>query len=142
MVVDITHLSTTRQKEIWADFGKHGPIWYPPEDVKICVHPLRKGDALIMWPGTIHAPMTPTRCLMLGYLGYHKKLIGRSFEVIEFLLKHPDCTNEELPDYSLEIIPQILAAVENNPEEHGVSDLKSFRLTCLPDGPQQGTTTK
>jgi hypothetical protein len=56
--------------------------------------------------------------------------MGPNPEIIDFLLKHPDCTNEELPDYSLEIIPQILAAVENNPEEHGVSDLESFRRIC------------
>ncbi|KAM3066483.1 hypothetical protein ACMFMG_011981 [Clarireedia jacksonii] len=131
-VADIAHLSTKRQKEIWADFGEHGPIWYPPDDVKIRVHPLRKGDALIMWPGTIHAPMTPTPCLMSGYLGYHKKMIGRSFEVIDFLLKHPNCTNEDVPGYSSEIIPHILAAVEESPEDYGVSesDLHSFRRVC------------
>ncbi|KAJ8066789.1 hypothetical protein OCU04_004177 [Sclerotinia nivalis] len=60
------HLDKERQKEIWLDFGRSGAGWCPPLDVKIMVYELQSGDIMLMMPGAIHTPMTPTPCLLFG----------------------------------------------------------------------------
>jgi hypothetical protein len=59
------------------------------------------------WARTIHAPMTPTSSLMSGYMCDYSRLMGRSFDVIEFPFKHFWYTSEPLPKQDLQIIPLI-----------------------------------
>lgn len=129
-IAEIRHLSQERQKAVWEDFGRSGAAWQPPPDVKIMIYELQPNDALLMMPGTIHAPMSPTPCLLSGMIYYHKKLLARSFEVIDFLNRYPDGTNEDLPTQCLDIIPIILNLVQEEPETYGISDLNNFERIC------------
>jgi hypothetical protein len=56
---------------------------------------LRKGDLLIMPPGTVHAPLSLTNVVMHGFHVWCTRTMVRTARCALLDLKYPTCTNEE-----------------------------------------------
>lgn len=133
-VARIDHLTEDQQEAALADFAEERELWIPKDPVRIIVIALVRGDTLIMPPGTIHAPITLTDCLLSGGMCMHKKFVSESMVVWKYLVDNPHCTNENKPQQTFEVVSCIRDRVCSDPEAHGITTrdaLQEFEDNCL-----------
>ncbi|KFZ22902.1 hypothetical protein V502_02615 [Pseudogymnoascus sp. VKM F-4520 (FW-2644)] len=126
------HMSAEDEHTARLGFSQEGINWRPKPNDKIPVIALTRGDMLIQPPGTIHAPITLTKCFFLGGMAWRKNTLPQTLNVWHYLMKNEICTNEPLPRQSQAILDFIRVAVHDAPEEHGYreNELGEFDKIC------------
>ena len=130
-VVDLQSLSEADRKKAKEAFSQLGERWQP--DAKwIRVFSLVRGQTLIMPPGTIHAPITLTNCLMRGGMCQDKRFfVSYTLDIQEFTAKNRDrVTNENPSPQTGRVLDYIVKDIRRRPEKilsHLVGDIKYVR---------------
>lgn len=114
------------------EFARQGGDWNPKPTIGLPILSLIQGDTLVMPPGLIHAPITLTDCLIVGGMCWHKRHIYATVRAWHWAMKHPNCTNEDLPKQTRAIIAFLLSHVNRSPAEFGVEEgqLPKFTQYC------------
>jgi hypothetical protein len=113
------HHSKDEEKEAFREeFKTKIDDWRPIPEGRIPVIALVCGDTLIQSPGTIHAPITLTNCMVVGGMAWRKETLSKSLEW-HFLSLNPNCTNEALPQQTREIIHYLKPRVKDSPQSFG-----------------------
>ena len=124
---DCSEDETAREMQ---QFASDGVDYVPSLPARLIAVSLVEGDTIIMPPGTIHAPITVTDCFFRGFMGVHSQHVDRTIDTWDWLVKNPDCTNEEPPRETRRILEFYVRSVLADPLSHGVVNVDVFLEKC------------
>jgi len=112
-------------------FSEEGEDWVPqPHWIKVIA--LIRGDTLFMPPGTIHAPITVTRCLFRGGMVMQRRFLFETIKNWRFCVDNAFCTNENQPKQGRAVIDYLEQTILRHPEECGFDKarLRNLEENC------------
>ena len=108
-------------------FGEKGPEWEPPREW-IRIISLIPGDYLIMPPGTIHAPISPTNCFFRGGMCWDSRIfLTHTLPMWKFIMAHRDkASNEDHPKQAANILNKVAGIIRLSPADFNLSSEKDI----------------
>ena len=120
-VIVLHQLTPIDKQAVLDDFARLGTHWMP-DPRWIRVFSLIRGYTLIMPPGTIHAPITLTNCLMRGGMCWDKRFfISHHLPAWIYTSKYRDIvTNEDPANQTHSVLKWLHDEVRKYPDEYRI----------------------